>query len=246
MNARFLTTATLAVSILSACTTSPKPLELTYPHAWVDYGLIENLRKIATRASPYFVKVFVYDAYDLVEAVGVGSGTVIDEIGHVITAAHIVKGDENRAFVKNMNGSTLPAEIIHVDPDSELALLRTTSRYEAISMPPETTKPESGQKAFAIGTLPAYDPVVSAGVVRSYLPGKQFRSGHYGFDSPIVLDMHVDTGYSGGPVFDAEGKLLGMVVGFDGEGSGQEASEQILTTFALPASKLYEFYYQWR
>jgi len=238
--------AILATSLLAACTTSPKPLELTYPHSWVNYNAIEDLRRIATRASNYFVKIFIYDAYNLAEVVGAGSGIVVDEIGHVITAAHIVKNLEHRAYIKNMHGTIMPAQIVHLDPDSELALLRISIRYESVSEPPETVEPTEGQTAFAVGTAPSYDPVVSTGSVRSSRPGKQFRSGQYGFESPIVLNMHVDTGYSGGPVFNAEGKLLGMVIGFDGDNTEQINSERILTTYAIPSSKLYEFYYQWR
>lgn len=236
----------IAAALLASCSTAPKPLKLTYPHPWVDYNAIPSLDKTATRVSPYFVKVFVYDNYNPVEAVGVGSGTILDELGHVVTAAHIVKNKENRAFIKNMRGTTLPARIIHVDPDQELALLRISIRYEAISEPPEVDQPTPGQTAFAIGSQPAYDPVVSAGLVQSYMPGKQFRSGSYGFESPIALDMHVDTGYSGGPVFSTKGKLLGMIIGFDGVNAGEADLERIFTSYAIPSSKLYEFYYQWR
>ena len=236
----------VAAALLASCSTAPKPLQLTYPLPWVDYDTIPDLDKTAVRVSPYFVKVFVYDSYNPVEAVGVGSGTILDELGHVITAAHIVKSKENRAFIKNMKGTTLPARIIHVDPDQELALLRISIRYEAIPEPPEVDEPIPGQTAFAIGTQPDYDPVVSAGLVQSYMPGKQFRSGSYGFESPIELDMHVDTGYSGGPVFSTKGKLLGIIIGFDGGNTGEADPERILTSYAIPSSKLYEFYYQWR
>ncbi|MFC1681588.1 serine protease [Pseudomonadota bacterium] len=242
----WILTVVVATTLVTSCSTAPKPLKLTYPLSWVDYNAIPSLDNIATRVSPYFVKVFIYDDLNPVEAVGVGSGTILDELGHVITAAHIVKNKENRAFIKDMRGTTLPARVIHVDPDRELALLRISIRYEAISEPPEVDLPTPGQTAFAIGTQPAYDPVVSAGVARSHLPGKQFRSGHYGFESPIALDMHVDTGYSGGPVFNTEGKLLGMIVGFDGVSTEWGNPERILTSYAIPSSKLYEYYYQWR
>ena len=151
-----LCAAILFTVLLAACSTAPVPLRLTYPHPWVDYDAIDGLDEIASGLSPYFVKVFIYDAYNAVDAVGVGSGIIVDEIGHVITAAHIVKRQEHRAFVKNMSGSTLPARIVHVDPERELALLRISIRDESIGEPPATGEPVPGQSVFAIGTQPDF------------------------------------------------------------------------------------------
>lgn len=242
----YILTLALPALFLTNCATVPRPLELTYPHEWIDYDGIEGLHETATRVSRHFVKLFVYNDLDPIEVAGAGSGIIVDELGHVVTAAHIVRSSENRAYIKNMNGSTLPAEIIRIDPDNELALLRISIRHESVPPLPVNDQIDQGHKVFAIGTPSTHDAIVTTGTVRATLSREEFRSGAFGFSNPIVLDMHVDTGYSGGPVFDTEGKLIGMVVGYDSTDSGRESPDQVRTTYAIPAQRLYDFYFQWR
>jgi len=229
-------------AIIVACATGAKPIRLTYPHHGVDYGSIRNLGEITKQVFPYFVKVFVYADDDPSEIVAAGSGVLIGKSGHIVTAAHIARDEQYSAVVTTVTGSTLPARIIRVDADNELALLRIAIKYQA---PTELSYAEilsPGDKVFAIGTASERSAIVTAGTVRLARLIKSFRHGKFGFRDPIALDMPVDTGYSGGPVFDESGKLVGMVVGFDRGRVDNDEVEQVGDVFAISASRLYEFY----
>ena len=231
-----------AAATMGACATGVKPIQLTYPHHDVDYSSISNLGEITKQVFPYFVKVIVYADDDPSQIVGAGSGILIDKAGHIVTAAHIVKEEQYSAVVTTITGSTLPARIIRVDADNELALLQIAINYQAPTEPSYVDTLNPGDKVFAIGTPPASSAIVTVGSVRSARLSKSFRYGKYGFRDPVVLAMTIDTGYSGGPVFNESGKLVGMVVGFDRGQADNDAVEQAGDAYAIPASRLHEFY----
>jgi S1-C subfamily serine protease len=231
-----------AAAIMVACATGAKPIQLIYPHQGVDYSSIRNLGEKTRQVFPYFVKVIVYADDDPATIVGAGSGILIDKAGHIVTAAHIVKDEQYSAVVTTAAGSTLPARIIHVDAGNELALLQIAIKYQAPVELSHVDMLSPGDKVFAIGTPPASSAIVTVGSVRSARLSKSFRYGKYGFRDPVVLAMYIDTGYSGGPVFNESGKLVGMVVGFDPGRVDNDEMEQVGDVYAIPASRLYEFY----
>ena len=199
----------VATAIMVACTTGIKPLPLTYPHHGVDYGSIRNLGEISKQVLPYFVKVIVYADDDPSKIVAAGSGILIGKAGYVVTVAHIARDEQYSAVVTTVTGSTLPARVVHVDADNELALLRIAIKYQASTEPSYADMPSPGDKVFAIGTPPARSAIVTVGSVRTARLSKSFRYGKFGFRDPVVLAMYIDTGYSGGPVFNESGSCFG-------------------------------------
>ena len=76
---------------LTACVTSAKPqrIELSYPHANVDYAGIANLRGLAARVAPYYATVLILDnaprtGGDSASIINGASGIVIDDSGSLL------------------------------------------------------------------------------------------------------------------------------------------------------------------
>jgi hypothetical protein len=128
--------------------------------------------------------------------------------GYVITNKHVVRAC--RAVQVRVGESALyPAEIVRVDPDDDLALLRVEATLPTAVEFRGTPAVRAGEDVVATGYplsgLLADEVNVTAGIV-SALAGMR--------NDKHVLQMTapVQPGSSGGPLFDASGRLVGVVV----------------------------------
>lgn len=241
---------------LSSCAINvgmDESVTLVYPYGNVDYGGIDNIHDVAASVAQYYVKVSVFDG---VRGTGIrstdhgpslisgASGTVISGSGYVVTAAHIAQDTRHRAQITTIDGGRYDADIVAVDHDGELALLRTTNPINSGISVPYQTNPQRGQAVLAIGTPLSHPGTVTVGRVLTANLRKTFRYGRFVFRDPVMMSMHIEPGYSGGPVFDEQGKWIGMIVGFDllESDNGDYVSTGI--AYAIPASRVHSFVQQ--
>ncbi len=152
-----------------------------------------------------------YDfSYNAMPATGAGSGIIVDKKGDIITNYHVVEGA--RALdVTLFDGSKYGAEVIGIDPDTDLAVLR-------IKAPQNKLKPvvfgdssslEVGQKVLAIGSPFGLEKTLTVGVVSSL--GRTLRAGNNRLIRGVVqTDAAINPGNSGGPLLDSSGRMIGM------------------------------------
>jgi len=149
----------------------------------------------------------------------------------ILTASHIVEDEEN-IKVTLADGSELSAELLGRDPHSDLALLRLS---EAKAKPAKVAngEPNVGQIAMALGRPTSEGVQASFGIV-SVIGGPTY--GRHGG----LLEAHLRTdavpfpGFSGGPLVDVEGKLLG--INTSGSGRGHSLTIPIATAMKVAAS----------
>jgi S1-C subfamily serine protease len=252
----------LAASLLAglaACAAPPPPdgavaepaAVLTYPYAvpkgvdFPDYPLVA-----ASNAGIYVrLRVFT-DEKD----VGLGreaqvnnvlsfaSGTIIDPRGYVVTAAHIALSTKNKAYVITTDGRRFLGQVVAVERQKELALIKFTPFPEmAVARFADSNALKAGALALAIGT-PAHKPgVVTVGKVIEPHLDQRMAYNDFAYDSPIELAMEIDPGLSGGPVLDREGRLIGMVVGYAMGASGSHAPPRPLIGLAIPSNDIRAF-----
>lgn len=168
-----------------------------------------------------------------VSTTGMGSGSVLDKSGHILTNFHVVQ-DARQARVTLFNGESFPAQLIGADRGYDICVLRIDAPAELL-FPVElsrTARLRVGQKAFAIGNPLGLDRTLTVGVISSLnrtLPaegGKKMRS-------MIQLDAALNRGNSGGPLLDSQGRLIGMntaIASTTGENTG--------IGFAIPITTL--------
>lgn len=141
--------------------------------------------------------------------VGNGSGVVIDPSGLVLTNHHVIAGEDDLE-VRWRDGVSVPARILGIDPVGDLALLAAARPDPAPAAVLATAMDLSpGAAVFAIGNpfgLGDLDdvPTVTVGVLGS---GRVVR-GDYA--DCVQVDAPVNPGNSGGPLFSADGRLLGI------------------------------------
>lgn len=157
---------------------------------------------------------------------GHGSGFLITSNGYIITNHHVV-GDDKSVKVRFSQGFTLDADVVKVNADFDLALLKA----QVDEMPALTIGSDSsllvGEEIFAIGT--PLDKELGQTVSRGILSGKREIDGrHY-----LQTDVSINPGNSGGPFIDETGKVVGVATlklsgkGLEGLGFGVPISKAL-------------------
>jgi serine protease Do len=137
---------------------------------------------------------------------GLGSGFLVDADGYIVTNNHVVDGaDEVRVTLHD--GSKYKARVVGRDDKTDLALIKIDAGhalpYVELS---QGTKARVGDWVLAVGNPFGLGGSVSAGIVSA--EGRDIHSGPY--DDYIQVDAPINRGNSGGPLFDAQGHLLGV------------------------------------
>jgi hypothetical protein len=134
---------------------------------------------------------------------GHGSGFLITNDGYIITNEHVV-GREPLVKVKFAQGFTLDAQVVKVNKDFDLALLKV----QATDLPALTIGDDAGlllgEELYAIGT--PLDTQLGQSVSRGILSGRRDLDGH----AYLQADMSINPGNSGGPLVDENGSVVGV------------------------------------
>lgn len=177
----------------------------------------QNVISIFKRVSPSVVSVAntailqnLYDSELYEVPQGAGSGFVWDKDGRIITNFHVVYG-ASAIQVTLSDGSTYPAEVVGLDPDDDIAVLRIKSPKKPL-VPIDVGKSSGlqvGQTVMAIGNPFGLDTSLSVGVV-SALGRNIVSMSRRTIRDVIQTDAAINPGNSGGPLLDSFGRLIGM------------------------------------
>ena len=137
---------------------------------------------------------------------GEGSGFIIDPSGLVVTNFHVA-GHADAIRVTLADGTTLPARVIGSDERTDLALLQvaTDKPLPAVAFA-EGAEPRVGDWVLAVGNPFGLGPSVTAGIISAR--GRDLNAGPY--DSFLQTDAPINPGNSGGPLFDTQGRVVGV------------------------------------
>jgi S1-C subfamily serine protease len=139
-----------------------------------------------------------------------GSGFVIDKDGHIVTNYHVVQG-ASRVEVSFSNQDTVKATIVGTDPSTDLAVLRVDAPAKALT-PLTLANSDAvrvGDPVVAIGNPFGLERTVTAGIV-SALQREVRSPNNYTIDHVIQTDAPINSGNSGGPLIDAQGRVIGV------------------------------------
>ena len=169
------------------------------------------------------------------KATGLGSGFIIDSKGIVVTNNHVIQGAED--IVVSINGSKeYKAKVIGADPYMDLAILQIESDEKFIPVSfGDSDKARIGDWVIAIGNPFGFGGTVTTGIISS----RNRDIGLTRYDDFIQTDASINRGNSGGPLFDLDGKVVGINTAIIAPGR----SGSIGIGFAIPsnsASKVIE------
>jgi S1-C subfamily serine protease len=151
------------------------------------------------------------DGIALMPITELGSGVLISKDGDVLTAAHLVQvADVVR--VEFADGTTIGAKIVASEPTADLALLRLERVPEGVVVAKmgDSDAARVGQRVFVIGAPYGLSHTLTVGHISArHLPGT--RGGPFNLAEFFQADVAIHRGNSGGPMFDMNGEVIGIV-----------------------------------
>ena len=137
---------------------------------------------------------------------GVGTGVVWDTEGHVVTNAHVL-GRSNKVQVSFAREEAIEATIVGQDRYSDIAVLKIESSRPLKAIPRgDSDSLATGQFVLALANPFGYAVGAASGIITN----PKGRIGGQWSDDLIITDVRLNRGYSGGPLLDARGNMIGM------------------------------------
>ncbi len=164
------------------------------------------------------------------KAVSLGSGFVIDSEGYIVTNYHVTEKAEDIKITFS-DGATAKAKVVGRDAKTDLALLKVSldKKLPALEWG-DSDKARVGDWVMAIGNPFGLGGSVSAGIISAR--ARDINAGP--FDDFIQTDAAINRGNSGGPLFDMDGKVVGVNTAIFSPSGGN-----IGIGFAIPSSMVW-------
>jgi putative serine protease PepD len=156
---------------------------------------------IYQRVRPSVVLIHTNDA--------LGSGVIVADDGTIVTANHVIAG-ATQITVTFFDGTTTSATLVSADPKLDVAVLSPASLPEVVVPADLGGDTDVGAPVVAVGNPLGLTDSVSAGVVSGLNRTAQTAEGTY--SGLIQFDAPVNPGSSGGPLLDARGLVIGIVL----------------------------------
>jgi len=210
--AAVLPTPTPAPTIPPTATPAPPILPTVPPEAF--NALEAQVEAVYAQAAPAVVNITTRSiAYDIfmqpIPQEGTGSGFLYDDQGHIVTNYHVVENAES-VVVTLADGRSFPAEIVGVDPSSDLAVIRISAEDLPASLPlADSGQLRVGQFVIAIGSPFGQVGTMTLGVISALERVIQSPDGRF-IGEAIQTDAAINPGNSGGPLLDLQGRVIGV------------------------------------
>ncbi|THH37872.1 S1C family serine protease [Neolewinella litorea] len=140
---------------------------------------------------------------------GEGSGVIYSADGYIVTNYHVVQAADN-ITVTTADRRRYPAEIVGTEPKTDLAVLKIAAENLPFLELADSDAAEPGQWVLAVGSPLGLTSTVTAGIVSAKGRNLSLLRDPDAIESFIQTDAAVNPGNSGGPLVDAEGRLLGI------------------------------------
>jgi serine protease Do len=158
-----------------------------------------------------------------------GSGVLISADGKIMTAAHVVH-TMDEISVEFMGGQTVPASVISSEPAADLALLKLdrVPMNAAVARLGDSDKVQVGDQVLVVGAPYGLSHALSVGWISArWAPNTVYRA------MPLAeffqTDAVINTGNSGGPLFNMAGEVIGVVSHNISKSGGSEGLGFVVT-----------------
>jgi putative serine protease PepD len=148
-----------------------------------------------------------------IPAGGLGSGSILDKEGYIVTNFHVVSGAD-KISVEVEKGKEIPAKLIGEDPSTDLALIKLDLPKEDLAKLPvmklgQSESAQGGQDVFAVGNPFGLYRTMTKGLVSALNRSIVSPDGRM-TKSVIQTDASINPGNSGGALINARGEQIGI------------------------------------
>lgn len=143
------------------------------------------------------------------ESEGTGSGVIVRRDGFILTNNHVVEGADE-VNVELSDGTMLPAEVVGLDPQTDLAVLKVDQTGLRPAPFGSSDDIRVGDWVLAIGSPFGLDQTVTAGIISGKNRVQRIINDGDGFEDFLQTDAAINPGNSGGPLVNLRGELVGI------------------------------------
>ena len=205
---------------------------------------ISSTQIVRRQNSPYyndpFFNLFFGDPRDIQGSRGrastsLGSGVIISADGYILTNNHVVTGEQRRVSLADIDISVslsdkreMPAQVVGVDPDTDLALVKINARNLPTMPWGDSAHLKVAEWVLAIGNPFQLNQTVTLGIVSA--TGRH-NVGLAQYEDFIQTDAAINPGNSGGALVNARGELIGINTAIYSQSGGYQG-----IGFAVPSN----------
>lgn len=202
----------LNINVIQAQSSHTPPKERIQPNYLT--GEEKRAAEIYDRVLPSAVTIFslryVLGDKGIVKQEALGSGVIVSNECHILTAAHVVQ-NADKITVKTQDGKTREAELIFSEPQADIALLRLkvtdlTLKHARLG---NSDSLAVGQRSYVIGNPYGLENSFSVGRISAFRDFGQLYNGTTLVEF-IQVDAAINSGNSGGAVFNSKGEVIGI------------------------------------
>ena len=181
-----------------------------------------------------------YIVADTPQGQATGSGFVVSKDGLIVTNDHVVEGASQVQVKIGTSNKAQAATVLGADPSRDLALLKVdASNLQTLSLG-DSSSVGVGDPTYAIGNPFGLDHTLTTGIVSALQRQLQAPDGAT-ISGAIQTDAALNPGNSGGPLINADGKVIGVNSQIQtGSSSGAEAGN-VGIGFAIPSNTVKSF-----
>jgi S1-C subfamily serine protease len=145
---------------------------------------------------------------------GLGSGVIIDDAGHILTALHVVEGAAS-IRVTFADGTQSRAILTASEPEIDIALLTPEGLPQEViaAVLGNPGAMQVGDEAYVVGNPFGLYGSMSAGVISGFDRSFKPTRSEIELEGLIQIDAAVNPGASGGPLLNRQGQVIGIVEG---------------------------------
>jgi Do/DeqQ family serine protease len=205
---------------------------------------ISSTQVVRRQNSPYandpFFRYFFGDQDDVfgprrgVES-SLGSGVIISADGYILTNNHVVTGEQQRVSLRDIDITValsdkreMPAQVVGVDPATDLALLKVNARNLPTMAWGDSSRLKVAEWVLAIGNPYQLSQSVTLGIVSA--TGRN-NIGLAQYEDFIQTDAAINPGNSGGALVNSRGELIGINTAIFSQSGGYQG-----IGFAVPSN----------
>ena len=220
MNRYSVVAGLIAILLLVGCSSSDETQPFAQPSSVVGLSTPELVRALTPSVVHIAAEVDLMGRFTQRTSRGVGTGVIVDDLGHILTNNHVVEGAQV-ITVTLSDGRVVTAEVVGLDPTTDLAVLR----IDASDLKPATLGDsrllQVGADVVAIGHALDLEggPTVSKGVV-SALDRVLQADAQTTIAGLIQTDAAINPGNSGGPLSNMKGEVIGINTAIIESGQG--------------------------
>ena len=193
-------------------------------------GAFDPARVYADRSSGVVTLYAVFGSGSTASAAQ-GSGFVVSSDGVILTSSHVITtaGTGNGAprpatdvFVEFRDRDRLKAKIVGWDVFDDVGVLRVDPKAHSLTPVPlgDSSRVVVGQPVAAIGSPFGNENSLTVGVVSATQRSIESLTSQYNLVDAIQVDAPINHGNSGGPLFDARGRMIGINAQIRSSGNG--------------------------